>query len=282
MSARRPRRLAVLLVGCALASAAAGLVARPALRACSPWLAVHVEDRTPSAVGWRREHGFVFTGSTADPWGRPWRLVILDGERRLVLQSEPGGLVVADGRNHWPVRERNRGPRELFPVPTRFGYQQYLVPYSVGPDGVDGGTEGDDVIVRPWSLASAREVFLFEALGAADLVGGWLAAAWVWTLAAVRLCARREGGSRWVAITRRAVAVVTLAALAGLAVSFFEERWGLRAALPELHAEASARRIVAPAVAAFASLLLPGLLLVAWASTRGAPCGRLQGSTDPV
>lgn len=262
----------MLLVGAAVVCAAAGLMTRPALRRASPWLAVQVEDRTPSGIGWTREHGLTFAGTMVDPWRRPWRNVLLDRERRLVLQRDPpGGLVVEGGRNHWPVRERNRGPRELFPIPTRLGFQQYLTSYSAGPDGVDDGTEGDDVIVRPWSQTTTSEFALLEALAAADLAGGWLAAMWLWTLAAVHLCARRPEDARWRAAARRAVSVAALAALVGAAVYFFEERWSFRGALPALDAEALGRRAVSLPVAAFTTLLVPGLLLVGWASTVDAP-----------
>ena len=192
----------------------------------------------------------------------------MDGQRRLVL--EPGGTVVSSGRSYWPVRERNRGPRELFPVPTRFGFQQHLVSYSTGPDGVDDGTEGDDVMVRPWALTTAREFVVLEALGTADLVGAWLAAVWLWALAALRLCSRRAGEGRGAPLARRVVAVAALATLMALAVYFFEERWSFRWAMPDLHAEVGERLAVSLPVAMFASLLFPGLLLVTWASARDA------------
>lgn len=236
-------RREALLLGLAALVFVAGFVARPIVRAVDPDLAVHVWVWKPSGTSWAWEHGLAFEMDGLDPWGRRPSPVILDGERRLVPQPAWAG----DPRR-LRARERGVGPMELV------GAHHVVTSYSFGPNGLDEGTDGDDIIERLPIPRSSIGGAVVHVLAVSEVIGAWLALALVWAAACFHARTR----------ARRLACVAALALLVAAAIYYVEERWTLALVFPT----APEHLVISPGCALFLSLSFLGTLFLAWASAR--------------
>ncbi len=171
---RRWEKAILILVGLCLLGA---LGSRYALRTLAPSLAVRAQQARPVHVRWTLAGRPGWWGTTEDPWGQPLHYVIRDGERRYRCDVSKGMQLVGEETGYYVERA---GEVRFIPVKNstnvRTGdtFPEHLpVPYSIGPNGVDDGSVGDDVLLSVVAFHSNNLRFL----SLVDWVFLWCAAA---------------------------------------------------------------------------------------------------------